>query len=118
MRVMDKHHTFSGEVPILRWMYRITTNLCLNRIRQRNAHPVVSDPASVQRLLAGSRSQDDRQSVLQILDKTDELTQAIVIYTYVDGMRMEDAAQMVGKSRKTVSRKLERFRAKAQRMLA
>lgn len=117
-RVIAEHHTFRGEVPILRWMYRITTNLCLNLLRTRRTHPVVGDPEAVDRLLAGSRDAVDRLAVAQIVGGLDELTQSIVVYYYLDGMKMEDVAELVGKSRKTVSVKLEAFRTEARRRLA
>jgi len=118
VRVIAEHHTFSGEVPILRWMYRITTNLCLNRLRTQKTHPVTSDPESVERLLDVGRDAVDRRAVVQVMSKMDELTQSIAIYYYLDGMKMEEVAELVGCSRKTVSVKLEAFRTKAKRMLS
>lgn len=118
VRVISEHHTFSGEVPILRWMYRITTNLCLNRLRKRKTHPVVEDAGAVLRLIDAGRDQVDRHAVIQVLGTMDELTQRIAIYYYLDGMKMEEVAEIVGYSRKTVSKKLESFRTKARRMLS
>lgn len=117
-RVIAEHHTFKGEVPILRWMYRITTNFCLNLLRTRKAHPVVTDPEAVGRLLEGGRDAVDRHAVAQVLESMDELTQTIAVHYYLDGMKMEEVAELVGKSRKTVSVKLEAFREKARRMLS
>lgn len=118
MRVVSEHERFRGEVPVLRWMYRITTNLCLNRLRQRRAHPVVADPELVSALVE-LRTADgvDRRTVLQLLDRHDEVTQQIVVYYYLDDMSMEEVAETVGLSRKTVGKKLEQFREKARVML-
>ena len=117
MRVYQQHASFSGEVPILRWIYRITTNLCLNRLRQRRAHPVVQDPDAVRALLDGARDPVDRRAILQVLAKMDPLTQQIAIYYHVDGMKMEEVAEVVGYSRKTVGKKLDAFRSRARRLL-
>lgn len=118
-RVLEKHATFRAEAPLLAWMYRITTNLCLNRLRQRRAHPVVEDPAAVDALARGDEATHvDGATVAALLDRTDALTQQIAVYYYVDEMTMDEVAEMVGYSRKTVGKKLERFRHRARALLA
>jgi DNA-directed RNA polymerase specialized sigma24 family protein len=61
--------------------------------------------------------EEDRQAILQILARQDPLTQELALYHYVDGMNMEEVAQVVGYSRKTVGKKLAEFRDEARRML-
>lgn len=116
MRVVERADGYRGEAPILHWMYRITTNLCLNRLRQRRAHPVVGDPEAVARLVAGSAPDVvDRHTVIALLSLVDPLSQEIAVHYYVDEMSMEEVAALVGRSRKTVSKKLDEFRARAAR---
>jgi RNA polymerase sigma-70 factor (ECF subfamily) len=119
VKVASQHETFRGDAPILRWLYRITTNLCLNRLRQRRTHPVVSDPEAVSNLIE-DRNVDlvDRQTVVSLLSRFDIVTQQIVVYYYVDEMRMDEVADMVGYSRKTVGKKLDRFRKRARALLS
>lgn len=118
-RVVEQHSRFSGDVPVLHWLYRITTNLCLNRIRHRKAHPVVSDPQAVLTLVdGGTANHVERATVVALLSKHDMLTQQIAVHYYIDEMSMEEVAQMVGRSRKTVGKKLERFRKRSQAMLS
>lgn len=118
MRVAAEYDQFRGEAPILRWIYRITTNLCLNRIRERRTHPVVGDSDAILSRVEG-RSADgvDRTTVIEILRRMDALTQRIAVYYYIDEMNMDEVAETVGCSRKTVGRKLERFRKKARAMV-
>jgi len=117
VRVIASHASFRGEVPALHWIYRITTNLCLHRLRKRKTHPVVKDPDAALRLIGEDGAPVDRLIVLQLLSRMDELTQQIAIYHYVDGMKMEEVAEVVGYSRKTVGKKLEAFREKARKIL-
>jgi len=117
LRVATAKDTHRGDGPMLHWIYRITTNLCLNRIRQRRRHPVISDPEGVRRLVAGERDETDRPAVLQVLASVDALTQQIAIYAYVDGMKMEEVVEVVGYSRKTVGKELAAFRERARRLL-
>lgn len=117
MRLVAAKDAGDADEQRLKWLYRVTTNLCLNRLRKRRTHPVVTDPDAVRRLAAGDRSEEDRQTVLQILGRTDLLSQRIAVHYYLDGMKMEEVAEMVGYSRKTVSKKLSAFRAHAARQL-
>lgn len=117
VRVAQSRESFRGEAPMLRWVYRITTNHCLNRLRQRKSHPLVSDPDAVRRLVDGGHNEDDRQTVLQLLNQMDPLTQQVAVLHYLDGMKMEEVAEVVGYSRKTVGKKLALFRSRAQRLL-
>lgn len=116
VRILVTQESFGGDGAMLRWIYRVTTNLCLNRLRKRRTHPVVSDPDAVDRL-ANRDNPDDRRAVLQILHRMDALTQQIAVYHYVDGMKMEEIGELVGYSRKTVGKKLADFRKKAKRLL-
>ena len=49
------------------------------------------------------------------LHRFDPVTQAVVVGIYVDGMEREEVAAVVGISKRTVSRRLERFLASSRR---
>lgn len=119
VKVVEQHARFRGDVPVLHWIYRITTNHCLNRLRQTKAHPVLADAAAIH-LLPARQSSDgvDRMTVLALLASVDALTQAVAVHYYLDEMTTEEVAAVVGKSRKTVGKKLEQFRKRARAMLA
>ena len=59
----------------------------------------------------------DRQIAQQVLSRFDEKTQAIAVGVFVDGMEHEEVAQVLGISRRTVSRKLDRFVTNARKYL-
>ncbi|MEQ8277910.1 MAG: sigma-70 family RNA polymerase sigma factor [Deltaproteobacteria bacterium] len=117
LRVARSHDTFRGDAPVLHWMYRVTTNLCLNRLRQAKRHPVVHDPEAVRRLTIDADDPADRQAVLFVLSRCDALTQSIAVHYHLDGMKMEEVASVVGCSRKTVGKKLAAFSERARRLL-
>jgi RNA polymerase sigma-70 factor (ECF subfamily) len=52
-----------------------------------------------------------------VLSRFDEKTQAIAVGVFVDGMEHEEVAHALGISRRTVSRKLDRFVANARKYL-
>ncbi len=119
-RVAAKHDTFRGEAEILNWIYRITTNLCLSWLRRRKSRPLVSDPEAVARMHGGESEESmvTRRAVHQALLKVDEKTRRMAVYYYLDQMAMEEIAALLGTSRKTVSKKLARFRVRATALLS
>lgn len=117
MRVIGEQHSFRGDAPMLHWIYRITTNVCLDRLRKRKTHPTIEDPQAVLRLIAETHDDADRRAVLQVLGRMDATTQQLAVHCYVDGMKMEEVAELAGLSRKTVGKKLAAFREKAKKLL-
>ena len=117
-RVVEKHPSFRGEAPLLHWLYRITTNLCLNRIRQRRRRPLRAHPAALDLLAVGDEaSQVDLLAIRDVLARVDRSTQVIAVHYYLDEMSMEVVAELVGTSRKTVGKRLARFRQRALALL-
>lgn len=120
LRLVRSKRPPGSDAPILHWLYRVTTNLCLNRLRQRRSHPVALDPDAVRQLLDEAnpeRQHADRQAILHIMSHCDPLTQQMAVHYHLDGMKMEEVAAVVGYSRKTVSKKLAAFHKKARRLL-
>lgn len=119
VRVLIKGVDFRGAAEWMTWLYRVATNVCLNRLRDRrtraalleqtagaleSATPMGRDPAS------GS----DRRFLVELLGELDETTQAIVLYHLVDDMSQGEIAVLVGLSRVTVNKRIMRFRALAE----
>ncbi len=117
VRVLMSDDVPTEPVPRLRWLYTITTRLSIDRLRLRRTRPTVSDPAAVEALVGESTDVADRRAVLQVLDRVDADTQAMVIHRYVDGLRLEDVAELAGTTRKTVAKRLEHFAVRARRLL-
>ena len=102
----------------LRWFYRATTNRCLSVLRRqrvrRRALPELPAPSAGR----GEAGEVDRQTAAALLARFDRRTQEIVVYYVLDGMSMEEVAVQTGLSRKTVGKRLERFRRDARKILA
>jgi RNA polymerase sigma-70 factor (ECF subfamily) len=60
----------------------------------------------------------DRALARQVLEQCDETTRTVAVGVLVDGMEHEEVAELLGISRRTVARKLERFLDTARRYLA
>jgi RNA polymerase sigma-70 factor (ECF subfamily) len=110
---------FRGQSSVTTWLYRITTNQCLNHIRdesaRRNRTARLSPPA------AGAREPleaEDRLGVAQLLRQLPETLREVAVYYYVDQMDQREIAALTGVSERTVRNRLQEFLAAARGQLA
>jgi RNA polymerase sigma-70 factor (ECF subfamily) len=103
---------------VLHWIYRVATNHCLNLLRNVRRHgeqPLELCPVHD---VPGSPSEPQRLVAQQVLSRFDAVTQAVAVGVFVDGMEHEELARALGISRRTVSRRLDRFVESAREYLA
>ncbi len=104
---------FRGESQPMTWAWRITTHLCLNQLRARKLrepklHLVRSDEPT------GDPGGVEVRQLLRVwLSGLDEREQQIATLLFIDGLTQEDAADVLGLSRKTIGREVEQLRQKA-----
>lgn len=119
-RVIRHWDRFRGESSPLTWMYRITTNWCLNQLRNRTGRErkhqqfrmdIVGEEATWQ------RHEAEAETVRRLLATADEETRRIVLHTYFDDMTRQQVAHEVGLSVPTVRKRLTQFYARARAIL-
>lgn len=91
----------------LAWLYRATTNLCLNQLRDRKRQKELLSSWSAEEVDA--RSAEARVIVDRILREVPEDLQEAAVYYYVDELSHEEIAQIIGTSRRTVGNRLVSF---------
>jgi RNA polymerase sigma-70 factor (ECF subfamily) len=120
-RAMAKLGDFRGEGERVAWLYRISSNVCLNmlRDRKRRGAPWLEEVGRAADTISdGERSAGQRQAALRALASIDdELTRALVLYVYVDEMSQGEAADLLGISRATANTRLAGFREQARAVL-
>jgi RNA polymerase sigma-70 factor (ECF subfamily) len=98
---------FRGQSSITTWLYRITTNQCLNHIRDEATRrlrtsrppPPAVNPAAT----------EDRLGVNQLLQRLPVELREVAVYYYVDQMDQREIAELIGVSERTVRNRLQAF---------
>ncbi len=107
---------------VLPWIYRVATNHCLNLRRDalRRGEETAEEDDRALTPSSHARSPDavvDWNLARSVLARFDDQTQAVAVGVFVDGMNHDEVADALGISRRTVSRKLERFVEGARRFI-
>jgi RNA polymerase sigma-70 factor (ECF subfamily) len=118
MRIQKHLNEVPDDRAALAWIYRASTNYCLNVLRSRRtqAEPVAELPET-----AGAnpeRALLDRTIAMRLLAETPEKLAAPALLYYVDGLEQEEVARVLGVSRRTVINRLGAFVARSRRTLA
>lgn len=115
VRNMDR---LEGRGDALPWIYRVTTNHCLNVLRDSGRHGEGDLSPEIEATdRPATEALPDRRLAQELLGRFDASTQAVVVGVFVDGMEREEVAEALGISKRTVSRKLERFLSSSRRFM-
>jgi len=112
---------FRGQSQPSTWLYRITTNLCLNRIRDgKRRRDRLREVGIARDAAGGATSLPDHVSTVTLRNLLKQLPEelgTIAIYYYVDEMDQDEIAALLGVSRRTVGYRLDQFRERARALL-
>jgi RNA polymerase sigma-70 factor (ECF subfamily) len=102
---------------LLAWLYRVSTNLCLDRLRRQRdisqtpLHDDIPSPDA-----SGERRLLERDSVRRLLAAVGRRTREVAVYLYVDGMTQQEIARLSGMTDRSVRNHIARLRATALRL--
>lgn len=124
LKILESGSGFRGESSPWTWIYRITTNHCLNLIRSGKTWRKVAENLTREQLTpspnegsGGPEVLINRSSFVQLMKEEDETTRKILIALYMDDLTQEEAATMLDLSRKTVYKRMQKFFKKARSQL-
>ena len=122
IRLMTRGHEFRGEAGWMTWLYRVATNICLNKLRNADTrrrlldqHGEVLEPGDPHPRAADVARR--RQLILKIMDGFDDTTVEIALYHFVDELNQSEIGALVGMSRVSVNKRLQKFKARAAEMV-
>jgi RNA polymerase sigma-70 factor, ECF subfamily len=117
VRVLEKGHLFRGEAAPSTWLFAMATLLSLQRLRDRTSRAAKIDAFAAATTAVMGAGFEDRLYVARLLDQLPDDVRLIVYLRYVDEMTMDEVAEVVGYSRKTVSLRVQEFLATARKQL-
>ncbi len=115
LKVMRSFSEFRAEASPITYLYRATTNQCLNVLRDRQRRGEVpqvtesGEPARPEEV-----SLDERLTLSAVLARVPEALREVAVYFYLDQMSHEEIAAVCGVSRRTVGNRLVEFHAAAR----
>mgnify|MGYP000024964745 CR=1 FL=1 len=123
IRLIQSGDQLRGEASPLTWLYRVSTNLCLNRIRDhRSRSRKLAEPDLTATNLPGMSAfsnidPDRRELVNSLLERVDEETRAVVLYYFVDELTLEEVSALMSLSVPTIRKRIQHFQGVARRTL-
>jgi RNA polymerase sigma-70 factor (ECF subfamily) len=114
IRVLKSVERFEGRASVTTWLYEITTNYCLNQLRNRKRRDELRTANAPGDTAVGTARPDDLAEARRLLARADLEQAKAALYVYLDGMSHQEAADLLGVSKRTVGNLLDRFRAWAE----
>lgn len=120
VRVHRHIESAPDDATALAWIYRISTNYCLNQIRDRSrqAEPTAPDEMPEGDLSSPETGMLDRETALKLIRRAPEKLQEVAVLYYVDGMEQEQVANALGISRRTVINRLQEFVERSRKFIS
>jgi len=117
VRVMRHIESAPDDASALAWIYRISTNYCLNLIRDRGrqAEPVEDIPESPSD--HPEPEMIDRELAMKLVERAPENLRAPAVLYYIDGLEQEQVAKTLGISRRTVINRLAEFTNRSRKFI-
>jgi RNA polymerase sigma factor (sigma-70 family) len=112
MTLLREPAVYGGRSAMTTWLYRVTTNMCLNRLRNdRTRQRLLDEHVAPAVHDAVQESADTWATARQFLDRMPEDLARVTIFYSIDGMTHHEIAEVMGCSRRQVGNLLERARA-------
>jgi RNA polymerase sigma factor (sigma-70 family) len=112
VRVLERRQRLDGAYPSS-LLYRMATNVCLNRIRDRGRRPTTQDDAlllSIACAEAPGAESDARLLLDWLFGRQPESSRTIAVLHFVDGLTLEEVARQTDLSVSGVRKRLRRLR--------
>jgi RNA polymerase sigma-70 factor, ECF subfamily len=111
VRVLARGVVLPREEEALRYLYRVSTNVCLNLLREQNVHTRAAPTlaANASHVSSAESSHADREFVKEVLSRCGEGGAQVAIMHYLDGMSQVEIAEVLGITRRTVFNRLKKL---------
>ena len=108
LRVMQCLPAFRAESSPATWLFRMTTNLALNRLRDQSRRLALLDEKGAPWLPPPAGPSSEATVLLgQLWRRLPEELLQVGVYAFVDGLTQQEIADVMGLSRRTVAKRLD-----------
>jgi RNA polymerase sigma-70 factor, ECF subfamily len=102
-------------------LYRIATNVCLNRLRERRRNPVTREEAVLYEIACADEPGGESEARLllaRLFGRHPESSRTIAVLHFVDGLTLDEVATETGMSVSGVRKRLRALRASLTELIA
>jgi len=115
IKAMREQRLFDDDFKIKAWLFRVTTNLCFNQVRNRKRRGVLLDTMMKPEALGADQFQhvfegEQREEMLAALDSLSEDHREILVLRYYDDLSYAEIADVLQVKLGTVMSRLSRAR--------
>jgi RNA polymerase sigma-70 factor (ECF subfamily) len=114
VKVLAAWADFRADSSPVTWLYRATTNHCLNALRDGARHSAALDQLTHAAVSHAPAGLDERLTLRAVLERVPGSLREIAVYYYLDQLSHEEIAKLTGVSRRTVGNRLVEFHAAAR----
>lgn len=106
---MKKAPEFENEEHEKAWLLTVATNKCRDMLRFQTRHPI-TDMEQMKEFMESDTSDTKDSGILEALMTLPEKFRIVLLLYYVEEYRMEEIAQIIGKSTSAVKMRLQKGR--------
>lgn len=110
LQLWKSFDTFRGESKISTWIYKVSLNTILNKVRKEKTKISAESISDSELAFSNAMSDDDKELLHVVLQSLKGLDKAIVIL-YLEGYKNKEIAQMLNLTPTNVSTRLSRVKA-------
>ncbi|MEQ9299003.1 MAG: sigma-70 family RNA polymerase sigma factor [Cyclobacteriaceae bacterium] len=111
LQLWKSFDSFRGESEISTWIYKVSLNTILAKVRREQKRPqnVIINSSHENRIIAPAACDDDLQLLNQVIQSLKELDKAIVIL-YLEGYKSKETGELLGLSQSNITTRMSRIK--------
>lgn len=114
LQLYEKLSSFRGDSELMTWLYRLSTNFCLNRLRAQRVRLRVHAAAPIADGRSLTTELERRDLLRALLARFDDAHVQLAVHYWYDEMTQPELARVLGVSERTVRSRLRELEARAR----
>jgi RNA polymerase sigma factor (sigma-70 family) len=119
LSLLDRPEQYEARSSIITYLYAMTTNACLNRLRNSRRRAALLDRESAAAMRGGEAGPapppDTACDAARLLGRMPERLARVAVYYFIDEMTHDEIAELIGVSRRQVGNLVHQAQEEARR---